>query len=176
MRIFDIKLRTVDVNDAEFILELRNDERKKRFISETTTSVEDQKKWISAYKEREKAGEELYFIGSDKDNIDFGLYRIYKIKTGLPEIGSWVTKPGYNNIINPIKLDVAIKGYVFNDLNFDKLQFEVRKLNSSVIKYHYLFKPVQVGEDELNYYYNLNKTQFEEIKPKLLYKFKISAL
>lgn len=176
MRIFDINLRTVVEDDAEFILSLRTDERKKRFISETNSSLENQKEWIKKYKAREEKKTEYYFIASDLDGEDFGLYRVYKIETGLPEIGSWITKPGYQKVLNPIKLDITIKDFVFNTLQLNALQFEVRRHNLSVNKYHQMFGAELIREDEINNYYLLTREKFENNKTKLLYKFKITVL
>ena len=176
MKIFDINLRTVVDTDAEFILSLRTDERKRRFISETNSSLEVQKHWIKKYKQREEEEKEYYFIASDAEGEYFGLYRVYKIESGLPEIGSWITKPGYTKVSNPIKLDIAIKDFVFNKLQFNSIQFEVRRKNLSVNRYHQMFGAKLMREDELNYYYILTRDKFENNKTKLLYKFKITVL
>lgn len=176
IKFFDLQLRTVNEEDAEFILELRTDDKRKRFISATDISIQNQKKWIDSYKSRESSKEEYYFIAKDNEGEDFGLYRVYKIESGLPEIGSWIIKPNYSKVSNTIKLDIGIKDFVLNKLNFNKLQFEVRKKNFSVYKYHQLFGAIQTNEDDLNYYFILTREKFNENKNKLLNKFKITAL
>lgn len=171
---YNISLRLVEEQDANFIISIRNDDKKARFISRTYPHVELQKKWIKEYKKREKNGEEFYFIATDGNNEDFATYRIYKIESGLPEIGSWVSKPNYSNPLNSLKVDVIIKNYVFDELGFDKLQFEVRKLNHSVVKYHQMFSPVKVSEDKKNNYYTLEKeiflTKLNQIENKFKFK------
>ncbi|MBV8328637.1 GNAT family N-acetyltransferase [Chryseobacterium sp.] len=168
-----IKLRLVNEEDASFIIVLRNDEKKSKFISKTSTDIEAQKKWISDYKTREKAGQEYYFIATDDNGEDFATYRLYKIDSGQPEIGSWVTKPGYSNVKNSIKVDVAVKNYVLNEMNFETAQFEVRKQNFSVNNYHKLFQPELIRSDDDNHYYLLKKEIFNNILPGILKKFKI---
>lgn len=168
-----IKLRFVDTEDAEFIVSIRNNEKKSRFISKTSPDVDAQKQWISDYKAREKEQKEYYFIAYDENNENFATYRVYKIDSGLPEIGSWVSKPDYSNIKNSIKVDIAVKDYVLNELKFDTLQFEVRKQNTSVNSYHRLFKPELVKTDEENNYYLLKKDAFNTVLPDILKKFKI---
>jgi len=168
-----IKLRFVEADDAEFIVSIRNDEKKSRFISKTSQDVDAQKKWISDYKEREQQKKEYYFIAVDEKNEDYATYRVYKIESGLPEIGSWVSKPDYSNTKNSIKVDVAVKNFVLNELKFDTLQFEVRKQNTSVNSYHKLFQPELVRSDDENNYYLLKRETFNRILPDILKKFKI---
>lgn len=173
IQVFDICLETVNETDAEFILSLRSDEKRKRFLSPTDSSVEKQRHWIKEYKTRESKNEEFYFKAIDKNGISFGLYRIYKINTGRPEVGSWITKPCYHDTKNPIKLDIGVKDFVFSELNFHALQFEVRKQNTSVIKYHKMFDPQTISEDELNYYFILTAQNFNKNKDILIKKFKL---
>ncbi|MEL1240094.1 GNAT family N-acetyltransferase [Flavobacterium flavipallidum] len=163
---YNIKLRFVEEKDAAFILELRTDLSKSRFISQTDSDTEKQKEWIKNYKLREEKGEEFYFIASDVNEIDFATYRIYNKKEDTIEIGSFISRPSYNNPINVIKLDIIIKEYVFTVLGYQKLNFEVRKDNKSVVNYHKKFNPVIVNEDELNYYFVLEKEAFFESKIK----------
>lgn len=171
---YNISLRLVEEQDADFIISVRSDDKKSRFISSTNPDVEMQKNWIREYKKRESDGKEYYFIATDANNEDFATYRIYKIESGLPEIGSWVSKPNYTNPLNSLKVDVIIKNFVFEELGFDKLQFEVRKLNHSVVKYHQMFSPVQVSEDEQYNYYTLEKRVFlaklDQIESKFKFK------
>ena len=82
------------------------------------------------------------------------------------EVGSFVSKPFYKIALNVIKVDVILKTYVFEVLGFKTLNFEVRKKNKSVISYHNKFKPLLIKEDELNYYYKLDKNSFFENKKK----------
>ncbi len=153
-------MRLVEEADSDFIIEIRTDISKSRFISVTNSDVEKQKEWIKEYKKREKAEEEFYFICVDEDGIKFATYRIYNKKEDSIEIGSFVSKPFYDNPINVIKVDLILKDYVFQELHFDKLRFEVRKENKSVVNYHKKFHPTLINEDELNYYYVLEKKNF----------------
>ncbi|SHG40534.1 GNAT family N-acetyltransferase [Chryseobacterium sp. OV279] len=168
-----IKLRFVETDDASFIVSIRNNEKKSRFISKTSPDVDAQKQWIQSYKEREQQQKEYYFIAFDENNEDFATYRVYKIDSGLPEIGSWVSKPEYSNVKNSVKVDMAVKDFVLNELNFDSIQFEVRKQNTSVNSYHKMFKPELIRSDDENNYYLLTKDTFNTVIPDILKKFKI---
>ncbi|MCJ2367251.1 GNAT family N-acetyltransferase, partial [Aeromonas dhakensis] len=63
-----ISVRLIDVGDAEFILSLRTDGRLNRHLSQTSSSLEQQRDWIKNYKERESQGDEYYFIIYRNDN------------------------------------------------------------------------------------------------------------
>lgn len=75
-----ITLRTVEEKDASFILQLRNKEELKKYISDTNISLEQQAEWIRNYKIREENGQEFYFIVEDKNKIPCGTIRIYEIE------------------------------------------------------------------------------------------------
>lgn len=163
---YNIKLRLVEETDSSFIIALRTDSLKSRFISPTDLDIEKQKAWIREYKEREKKGNEFYFVAVDQDNIEFATYRIYNKSENSIEIGSFVSKPLYNKPINVIKVDIILKEFVFSSLGYNQLNFEVRKENKSVINYHKKFNPDLIDEDELNYYFTLSKDSFLSTKSK----------
>ena len=56
----NISLRLVNIEDAEFIVNLRT--KKGEFLSTTSPDISKQKEWLLLYKEREKLKEEFYFI------------------------------------------------------------------------------------------------------------------
>ena len=163
---YGITLRLVEESDSDFIVKIRTDIRKARFISETNSIVLEQKKWIKAYKTREILCEEYYIIAIDEDNEKFATYRLYNKTEASIEIGSFVSCPEYNNPINIIKVDVLLKEYVFEALGFVTLNFEVRKKNTTVISYHKKFQPIKINEDEHNYYFVLEKEAFLKNKLK----------
>ena len=63
-----------------------------KFIHSTSSDIEEQKKWIRAYKKREQAGTDYYFIFF-KDGVPVGLNRLYWIKEDSYTSGSWVFSP-----------------------------------------------------------------------------------
>ena len=163
---FGIKLRLIEEKDADFIVRIRTDSVKSKFISPTSSDIEEQRNWIREYKIREKRNEEFYFIAIDGSDEKFATYRLYNRNKDTIEVGSFVSKPFYINAVNVIKVDVILKTYVFEVLGFQALNFEVRKKNKSVIGYHKKFKPIIVSEDELNYYFKLDKDSFFSTKAK----------
>lgn len=157
---YGIVLRPVEVEDAQFIIDIRNDLSKSRFISATSADLEKQENWIRNYKKREVNNEEYYFIAIDSEGIAFSTYRVYDIDADTLEIGSWVSKPDYNKGMNSIKVDLIMKEFVFEELGYDLLKFTVSKGNASVLKYHNIFNPVCISEDSENYYFELNKDTY----------------
>ncbi|NUN81331.1 GNAT family N-acetyltransferase [Odoribacter splanchnicus] len=89
---YGLQLRFVNEDDAEFIIKLRTDPKLGKFIHSTSSDIEEQKKWIRAYKKREQAGTDYYFIFF-KDGVPVGLNRLYWIKEDSYTSGSWVFSP-----------------------------------------------------------------------------------
>lgn len=158
---YGITLRLVAESDAPFIVAIRNDERKKSFISKSCPDVDSQVQWIRDYKKREAAGNEYYFIAEDETGEPFATYRGYKISDDVVGGGSWVTKPDYEKWINAIKLDVLIKELVFHKWGFIEARFDVRKQNKSVVRYHKHYHPTLLGENEEDFFFSLSSQQYE---------------
>ena len=76
---YGLHVRLVCEEDAEFIVALRTNPIKARYISATSSSVDDQRSWIKNYKERETAGTDYYFIYSYRGKLA-GVNRIYEIE------------------------------------------------------------------------------------------------
>jgi RimJ/RimL family protein N-acetyltransferase len=169
---YGISLRSARESDAELILSLRNDEKNKRFISKTDSSIEEQRRWLRIYEGKEKEKIEYYFIATDEFGEDFATYRIYNISKDHIEIGSWVSKPNYINSLNPIKVDILLKEYVFDQLGYDELFFDVRKENKTVLRYHRLFGPEIIKESELDIFFRLSKKAFIENRMQIFKKIK----
>jgi hypothetical protein len=86
---YGLHVRLVREEDAEFIVKLRNDPQKGRYISVTSNSVDDQIRWIKLYKKRECEGKDYYFIYSYQGQLA-GVNRIYEIEDNHFIHGSWV--------------------------------------------------------------------------------------
>lgn len=161
-------LRLVDESDAEFIFMLRTNSVLSRFIHKVGASVNDQIAWIREYKKREIQGEEFYFISLNPETGSRqGLNRIYNFRGNEFELGSWLYMPD-DDISKSILGDIAVREIAFEHLLFDICNFEVRKGNKSVVRYHKGYSPELTGEDEENYYFKLFKTTFNSKKNKYL--------
>lgn len=159
--------RLVEEEDHEFIFLLRTDKERGRHLSVTREDPESQRLWIRNYKLRERSGDEFYFIAIDPENNEqLGVFRLYNFTNSTFGTGSWLYKPGLKT--QPIIGNIVGKEIGFDFLQYDKCRFDVRKANSTILAYHRLFNPVQIDEDELNFYFELSKSSFENTKSRIL--------
>ena len=89
-----LRLRLVVPDDAAFIHRLRLDPALNAHLSPVTGSVTDQRDWITAYKTREAAGTEAYYLISRRDDgRPCGLVRLYAITDDNFTWGSFMLDP-----------------------------------------------------------------------------------
>jgi hypothetical protein len=164
---YNLKLRPAEIQDAEFIYRLRLDPVLNKNISKTPGTVADQERWLEDYKKREHSGHEYYFITEDLNGTKWGTTRIYNLGRDYFTLGSWVflreAPYGFS-----IKADILTKETGFGQLGYPLCRFDVRKENPTVIRYHKLFAPDLIDEDELNLYFSLSRENFEKKKQKIL--------
>ncbi len=155
----DMSMRLVDKSDAKFIVDLRTDETLGQFISETSSSIENQIAWIEEYKKREAEHKEFYFIYEDSVNTKWGTIRLYNLLEDSFTLGSWICVQGNKNHIAIKSFLYALK-FGFEKLGYENCQIDVRKKNIRVLYFLKLFKPVLINEDLLNWFFRLEKNTF----------------
>lgn len=166
MMLPDYFIRLVEEEDAEFILGLRTNATLNRYLNSTAPSIDDQKKWIKAYKSREAKGEEFYYIVME-NGYKRGVYRIYNINRVSFTVGSWLFE-GCSNLQLPILTDLLMGDIGFYNLKKKVLLFDVRKENRKVLQYHALKLPLHYNDDEHNSYFLLTEIQWETAKNNIL--------
>lgn len=173
MEKYGLHVRLVNENDADFIVKLRTHPKLSRYIHKTDVDIEKQKLWIRAYKERESAGKEYYFI-FHKEQKPLGLIRLYDIQSETYTTGSWVFDP-------EAPFEAAVFGVLIaNSIGFETLEKKVSvspdgvsENNKTVVRFHKMigreftgkiFDP-EIGE----YYYTtkLTKENFLKNREKL---------
>ena len=169
---YGLYARLVNVDDAEFIYKLRSDKTLSKYIHDIEGGDEKQREWIKAYKEREKRGEEFYFIFYN-ERSPIGLFRIYSIKGTTFTSGSWVMVPG-----SPIESVLAIpligREFAFDELgmNFEDNYDACHIDNKKVIKFNLKFgcRIYKHFQDVKGEYVamSLTKEDFEIHKPNIL--------
>ena len=169
---YDISCRLVTIEDSEFILSLRTDSKLSRFLHTTENDIEQQKKWMKEYFVRNKNGLEYYFIYS-KDNIPFGLNRIYHIKDDHCEGGSWLCKKG-TTPQDAIATLLIIREIIFELLNLKCEFFDVQIGNHQVKKIHLMMGAEYIGTTDNQENFRITKDNFDigKLKFKKLLKFK----
>jgi hypothetical protein len=93
MNMFGLHFRLIDEDDAPFILKLRTNPKLSRYLHSVDGTLTGQQEWIKKYKEREKAGQDYYFIFFD-GATPIGLNRIYNIQDHVFTAGSWIFDEG----------------------------------------------------------------------------------
>lgn len=161
----NINLRTVEITDAEFIFEMRQNENKTKYLSKVAGTVESQKEWIKNYKQRENGQQEFYFVIESKNGDDLGLVRMYDFTNDSFCWGSWLIREDAPNS-TAIESALQIYEFGFYKLKFERSHFDVRKGNDKVIAFHQRFGAKIVDEDELNYFFNFEKNNYEITKEK----------
>ena len=161
----NINMRTVTIEDAEFIYNMRQNQNKTKYLSKVTGTVESQKEWIKNYKQREEEKKEFYFVIELKDEKKLGLVRMYDFQDDSFCWGSWLIKEDAPKT-TAIESALQIYEFGFYNLGFEKSHFDVRKGNDKVIAFHKRFGAKIVDEDELDYFFNFEKSDYEIIKEK----------
>lgn len=160
-----ITLRLVEVFDAEFILSLRSNQHKARFLHPIDSEIEKQREWIVDYKKRESLGKEYYFV--IEECVPLGLVRLYDFLEDSFCWGSFITienAPFYA----AIESVCCVYEFAFYGLGFTQSHFDVRKENERVVAFHQKFGANIVAEDIQNYYFHFTRQEYEKTKQKYL--------
>lgn len=126
-------LRPVTMEDAEFIVKLRNQKHASGFIHDTSLDVEKQREWLRAYFQRDN---EYYWIITTLDGTPYGTSSLYNFDKEKNQIegGRWIRIPGYDS--NMISSHFQMREFIFNVLKIDRIVCDVVSTNTRVLKYH----------------------------------------
>jgi RimJ/RimL family protein N-acetyltransferase len=80
-------LRLAELEDADFILSLRMNEKLNRYLSPVTADTSQQINWLQQYKLRESEGSDYYFIIMNKAIGEIGLIRVIMITVAHGAVG-----------------------------------------------------------------------------------------
>lgn len=167
---YGLFVRFVNEEDADFILQLRTNEKLSRYIHGTDANVELQKEWIKGYKKRESAGTDYYFMFEKPQGVRLGVCRIYDIQEDNFTIGSWVFSPEAP-VGASILGDIITREIAFELFPDSKHLFDVKKANVNVNRYNATYHSELVREDALTNYYTCSKENFEKYKVRFLRMF-----
>ena len=155
-----IFFREVKLSDAEFIVNLRTDAEKGRYLSPGSSSIKDQVAFISSYLE---SYTEFYFIICDWKFRSIGTIRIYDVQNDSFCWGSWLLSKASPRRA-AIESALLIYDFGFYALHYKRSHFDVRKQNERVVEFHKRFGANIVGEDDLNYYFHYTSSVYEQIR------------
>lgn len=126
--------RPVTLEDAEFIVKLRNLPHAKKMVHGTSTSIEQQRDWIKKYLEREN---DYYWIIEDRDGKPIGTTSLYNYKADINEIesGRWIQIPDTNGVTS-LSAHVLFRDFAYNVLKVSRIICDTAVINKQVIRYH----------------------------------------
>ncbi|MCA0197279.1 MAG: GNAT family N-acetyltransferase [Proteobacteria bacterium] len=153
--------RDAAVSDAEFILSLRTDVEKSRYLSQTDNDVAAQRAWLEHYATSE--GQAYFIIEFNGEPI--GTVRLYDARGGSFCWGSWILKEGRPRQA-AMESALMVYAYALDHLQFDACHFDVRKGNDRVIKFHERFGAIRTGETELDFLFKIDRTSIQAARAK----------
>lgn len=156
----NLALRLIEPDDAEYVHALRTDPAYNLHLSEVLGTVDDQRRWIAAYKAREAARQEAYYVIERKDGIRCGLVRLYDIGVTNFTWGSWILD---DNKPKKAALESAYLVYViaFDRLGLMEACFDVRIENDRTVAFHIRFGAIETSRTKHDVYFSYPKVRFE---------------
>ena len=127
------RLRPIGDADAQFVVDLRTDPARARFLHPTSSRLQDQLDWLAAYYERTN---DFYFLVERRDTgTPEGLVAIYDIDWGAKrgEWGRWILRPGSFAAIESAWL---IYRCGFELLRLDEIYSRTAATNVKVVSFH----------------------------------------
>ncbi len=164
-----INLRLIDIDDAEFILSLRTNDKLNKHLSQTNNSVAQQKEWIINYKEREKQGDEYYFIICRNDNNEaVGTVRLYDFLRDKKSFcwGSWILNENKTKY-SAMESAFLVYKIAFEVLGFERAHFDVRRENVKVIAFHQKMGAEIIAENNIDIFFKVEKEAILNARNKL---------
>ncbi|MDY0019861.1 MAG: GNAT family N-acetyltransferase [Anaerolineae bacterium] len=144
--------RNAKLEDAPFILSLRIDSEKSRYLSPVTGALEDQQDWLRRYA---LSHDQAYFIIECK-NEPIGTVRLYDPQGESFCWGSWILREGSPGHA-AMESALMVYAYALDHLGFNAAHFDVRKGNERVCKFHERFGARKISETELDKIYEILK-------------------
>lgn len=175
-----VNLREAEVEDSKFILDLRTDPEKAKFIHSTDPDLNKQIEYMKRYKTLDN---EWYFIVEDKTGEPIGTISIYpypvyiegwldeeaskhyKKEVGVLGTGRWLMKSGLNPLWG-IESDALVKDFFFNVLNLPFIPMIIHKDNNSVLNFQQKWGTRIIGWREDISHHMLELTREDYLKNK----------
>jgi len=152
-----LMLRNATIDDAAFILSLRLDPAKNRYLAQTSPRLDDQINWLRRYESRH---DQAYFVICDEASTPLGCVRLYEPSGRSYRWGSWLMLSGLSPLVS---IESNLLVYAYGQwLGFNEARFDVRRSNRSVWKFHERFSgATRVHETELDYFYVMGERQID---------------
>lgn len=146
-----LNFRNAAVADASFILSLRTDAEKSRYLNVVSGELVEQKAWLERYAH---ADDQAYFI-IEYCGSPIGTVRLYDQQGESFCWGSWIlhsSRPSQAAMESAL----MVYAYAIDHLGFKAAHFDVRKGNERVWQFHERFGASRTHENELDYFYSID--------------------
>jgi RimJ/RimL family protein N-acetyltransferase len=140
---FGVRIRPVSLEDAAFIVWLRNLEHTKGKLGDSATGVADQEAWLRTYFLRE---DDCYFITETLGGRPLGTHGLYNIADGSGEAGRLIIRPDVPAAVPTsfITFDLAFGEMGFKELRGTSVSTN-KKVHSYVHKFGFRQTSVETG-------------------------------
>jgi RimJ/RimL family protein N-acetyltransferase len=158
-----IILRLAEIGDAEFILNLRL--RRGEFLSVTDPNLKKQIDWLKDYKNRERDGEEYYFIAElNNSRVRVGVIRAYDINYSDKTFtfGSFIIDKDNAARYSALEMLTDIFQFCFNELGLKKCFFDCRKDNDVANGFYRRYGAKVIRSDDKDIFYEYDHDLFKK--------------
>lgn len=136
---FSVRLRPVRMEDAAFIVWLRNLEHVRGRVGDTAVNVASQEAWLKKYFEREG---DYYFVAETPGGIPVGTHGIYDLANGSAEKGRQAVRL---EVMVGVSVAILATDIAFGQLGLRELRSNTVSTNQHVISLHRKSGFKQVG-------------------------------
>ena len=151
--------RNATPDDDAFILRLRTDEKKGRFLSATQADIAMQRNWLEGYR---LSNDQCYFI-IEHAGHQVGTVRLYDARGISFCWGSWILVEEAPHQAG-IESALMVYAYAVDHLGFRESHFDVRKQNESVWRFHERFGAERCGDTEMDYLYTISESRIAQAR------------
>lgn len=122
-----VNLRSVTEEDAEFILEIRNNPQISKYLPPLNVTIEQQRQWIT----KQRADQDsYYFLMTTPDGEPIGCISVYDIEGDMAETGRFCS---FGDPYSNIEACVLLNDFCFHNLGLKKIHIWVYEGNKPVI-------------------------------------------
>ena len=156
----NLTLRLIQPKDAAFVYGLRTNSLYNKHLSAVRGTVEDQRRWIEAYKDREAERSEFYYVIERKDGAPCGVVRLYDMDADTFTWGSWILDA---NKPPKAALESAVLsfGIGFLSLGRDTARVDVCKVNTHAEAFYRRLGMLETHRTEQDISFIYNRARFE---------------
>lgn len=122
-----VNLRSVTKEDAEFILEIRNNPEISKFLPPLNVTIDQQQEWIN---KQRNDNDSYYFIIENRTKKEIGTLSVYNIEENHAEMGRFCS---FGNPVQNTEAVLMLNDFIFQKLGLDYLDIWVYKDNKSVL-------------------------------------------